>query len=133
MTSQERRIVVDSLEVRWFVPGPLGVAVGDWFGRFPAWTEARADLYLVWPQLDGLSVKLRDGGALDVKSYLGTSGILDVPAAGVGQLESWRKWSFPCAAPHPAGTMPQGWVTVRKARARRPAPWPPRAGMPRGN
>jgi hypothetical protein len=106
----------DSLEVRWFVPGPLGAAALDWFARFPARTEARADAYLVWPRLDGLSVKLRDGGGLDVKSYLGTPGILDLPACGLGRLESWRKWSFACDRPHPGGAMPPGWVTVRKAR-----------------
>lgn len=73
----------DSLEVRWFVPGPLGTAARDWFGRFPAGTEAREDVYLVLPCLDGLSVKLRDGGGLDVKSYLGSPGILDLPPAGL--------------------------------------------------
>lgn len=106
----------DSLEVRWFFPGPLGTAALDWFARFPARTETRADAYLVLPCLDGLSVKLRDGGGLDVKSYLGNPGNLDLPACGLGQLESWRKWSFACDPPHPAGAMPPGWVTVRKAR-----------------
>jgi len=105
-----------SLEVRWFVPGPPGEAVGEWFGQFPVGTEARTDAYLVWPRLDGLSVKLRDGGGLDVKSYLGSLGILRLPACGLGRLESWRKWSFACDAPHLADATPPGWVTVRKAR-----------------
>ncbi len=61
-------------------------------------------------------MKLRDGGGLDVKSYLGSPGILDLPACGLGRLESWRKWSFACDPPHPAGAVPPGWVTVRKAR-----------------
>ena len=106
----------DSLEVRWFVPGPLGTAAREWFGRFPAATETREDTYLGRPRLDGLSVKLRAGGGLDVKSYLGSPGILDLPACGLGRLESWRKWSFACDNPDPAGAMPPGWVTVRKAR-----------------
>jgi hypothetical protein len=106
----------DSLEVRWFVSGPLGTAAREWFGRFPAGTEAREDAYLVLPRLDGLSVKLRDGGGLDVKSYLGSPGTLDLPASGQGRLESWRKWSFSCDHPDPADAMPPGWVTVRKAR-----------------
>jgi hypothetical protein len=108
--------LVDSLEVRWFVPGRLGVAARDWFGRFPAGTEAGEDAYLICPRLDGLSVKLREGGRLDVKSYLGTPGILGLRGCGLGRLESWRKRSFACAAPDSAGAMPPGWVTVRKAR-----------------
>ena len=106
----------DSLEVRWFVPGPLGAGTRDWFGQFPVGTEARDDAYLVWPRLDGVSVKFRDGGGLDVKSYLGSSGILGLPARGLGRLESWRKWSFAWDAPHVAGATLPGWVTVRKAR-----------------
>src|SRR5260370_5276955 len=108
---------VDSLEVRWIVPGPLGTAVQVWFARFPARTEAREDAYLLWPCLDGLSVKLRDGSMLDVKSYLGSPGIIGgLPGGGEGRLESWRKWSFPSRAPRRADTAPPGWVTVRKAR-----------------
>ena len=36
---------VDSPEVRWMVPGQLGTAMREWFARFPAGTEARADTY----------------------------------------------------------------------------------------
>ncbi|HLN68921.1 MAG TPA: hypothetical protein VK280_16835, partial [Streptosporangiaceae bacterium] len=85
---------VDSLEVRWIVPGQLPSAMLEWFARFPAGTETRQDAYLLQPRLRGLSVKLRDGSALDVKSYLGSPGVLDLPGGGRGRLESWRKWSF---------------------------------------
>jgi len=78
---------VDSLEVRWTVPGQLPPAMLGWFARFPAGTETGQDAYLVQPRLRGLSVKLRDGGALEVKSYLGSPGILDLPG-GCGRLES---------------------------------------------
>lgn len=106
----------DSLEVRWFIPGPLGAAVREWFARFPAVAEEREDVYLAWPRLEGLSVKLRDD-ALEVKSYVGGAGILALPWRGRGRLERWQKWSFPYAALTPAGPMPLGWVTVRKARS----------------
>jgi len=53
---------------------------------------------------------------LDVKSYLGSPGILGLPVRGLGRLESWRKWSFVHDGPRLAPTMPPGWVTVRKAR-----------------
>src|SRR5215467_6331567 len=48
---------VDSMEVRWIFPGALGSAVREWFGRFPAETETREDTYLVFPPLEGLSLK----------------------------------------------------------------------------
>ena len=106
---------VHSLEVRWITPGPLGTAMREWFARFPAGTETREDAYLLQPRLQGLSVKLRDGGTLDVKSYLNSPGILGLP--GHGRLESWRKWSFPYRqAPAGDDTAPAGWTTVRKER-----------------
>ena len=55
---------VRSLEVRWIFPGPLETAVARWFSRFPATAESREDTYLLDPQLRGLSVKVRAGGAL---------------------------------------------------------------------
>jgi len=86
---------VDTLEARWIVPGPLESSVRDWFARFPAAAEAREDAYLLRPRLPGLAVKLRDGRTLDVKSYLGSPGILDLPGGGQGRMEYWRKSSFP--------------------------------------
>jgi hypothetical protein len=61
----------DSLKVRWIVPGLLRTAMREWFARFPAETERREDIYLLHPRLRGLSVKLRDRSALDVKACLG--------------------------------------------------------------
>ena len=69
---------VRSLEVRWIFPGQLEAAVAGWFGRFPAEIEVREDAYLLDPQLPGLSVKVRGGGALEVKAYRGSPGILEV-------------------------------------------------------
>ena len=69
---------VRSLEVRWIFPGHLETAVAGWFGRFPAYTESREDSYLLDPQLPGLSVKVRGGGALEVKAYRGSPGLLEV-------------------------------------------------------
>ena len=107
---------VESLEVRWIVPGRLPSAMPEWFARFPAGTETREDAYLLQPRLQGLSVKLRDGRALDVKSYLGSPGILELPQRGRGRLESWRKWLFPAGLPGHGGTEPPGWVVVGKSR-----------------
>jgi hypothetical protein len=107
---------VRSLEVRWIFAGQLEAAVAGWFGRFPAGVESREDTYLLDPQLRGLSVKVRGGGALDVKAYRGSPGILDVAGRARGRMESWQKWSFPCEPPSPGGGNPAGWRPVRKRR-----------------
>jgi len=107
---------VPSLEVRWIFPGQLETAVARWFGRFPAWTESREDAYLLDPQLRGLSVKVRGGGALQVKVYRGSPGIFEVPGRARGRLESWQKWSFPFNPLSPGGGDPAGWRPVRKKR-----------------
>ena len=107
---------VRSLEVRWIFPGQLEAAVARWFERFPARTEAREDAYLLDPQLRGLSVKVRGGGALEVKMYHGSPGILEVAGRARGRLQSWQKWSFPFSPPRPDSGDPAGWRTVRKRR-----------------
>ena len=105
-----------SLEVRWIFPGQLETAVARWFSRFPATTESREDKYLLDPQLRGLSVKVRAGGALEVKVYCGSPGILQVPGRARGRLEAWQKWSFPCSLLRRDSADPAGWQPVRKSR-----------------
>jgi hypothetical protein len=107
---------VRSLKVRWLFPGQLETAVARWFSRFPATTEARQDTYLVDPQLRGLSVKVRAGGALEVKVYRGSLGILQVPGRARRRLEAWQKWSFPCSPLRQDSADPAGWQPVCKRR-----------------
>ena len=107
---------VRSLEVRWIFPGQLEAAVARWFGRFPAATESREDTYLLHPQLPGLSVKVRGGGALEVKVYRGSPGILEVAGRARGRMQSWQKWSFPFSPPRQDSGDPAGWRPVRKRR-----------------
>jgi hypothetical protein len=107
---------VRSLEVRWIFPGQLEATVAGWFGRFPARVESREDTYLLDPQLRGLSVKVRGGGALEVKVYRGSPGILEVPGRARGRLESWQKWSFPCGPFSLDSVDPAGWRPVSKRR-----------------
>ena len=66
------------------------------------------------PQLRGLSVKVRAGGALEVKVYRGSRGILQVPGRARGRLEAWEKWSFPCRPLRQDSAGPAGWQPVRK-------------------
>jgi len=128
---------LDSLEVRWILPGALDSAVREWFGRFSAKTERREDNYLVFPPMDGLSLKFRAGRTLEAKCYLGSPGLLCLPARGLGRLESWRKWSFADDLLYPVDQSASAWVTVRKSRRsiwfplsgrQAPGPEPPAAG-----
>jgi hypothetical protein len=107
---------VRSLEVRWIFPGQLETAVTRWFSRFPATAESREDAYLLDPPMRGLSVKVRAGGALEVKVYRGSPGILQVPGRARGRLEAWQKWSFPCRPLRQHSADPVGWQPVRKRR-----------------
>ena len=107
---------VRSLEARWIFPGQLETAVARWFGRFPAGTESREDTYLLDPRWRGLSMKVRGGGALEVKAYRGSPGILEVAGRARGRLESWQKWSFPFSPPRQDSACPPGWRPVRKRR-----------------
>ncbi len=107
---------VRSLEVRWIFPGQLEAAVAGWFGRFPAGTESREDTYLLDPPLPGLSVKIRGGGALEVKAYQGSPGILQVAGRARGLMEAWQKWSFPFSPFSQDSGDQAGWRTVRKRR-----------------
>ena len=120
MTAEPPQIPVTegarSLEVRWIFPGQLEAAVAGWFGRFPAQVESREDSYLLDPQLRGLSVKIRGGGALEVKAYRGSPGILEMAGRARGRMESWQKWSFPFRPLSQLSGDPAGWRPVRKKR-----------------
>ena len=107
---------VQSLEVRWIFSGRLATGMAGWFGRFPAHTMTLADTYLIHPRMPGLSVKVREQRALEVKVYHGSPGLLEVSGHARGRLESWQKWSFPCDPASQGGDDPAGWRTVRKRR-----------------
>jgi hypothetical protein len=107
---------VRSLEVRWIFPGRLEAAVAGWFRRFPARTESREDTYLLDPRLPGVSVKIRGGGALEVKVYRGSPGTLELAERARGRMESWQKWSFPVSPLSPGSGEPAGWRPVSKRR-----------------
>lgn len=107
---------VRSLEVRWIFAGRLPAAMAGWIGCFPARTLMLEDVYLVDPHLAGLSVKVREGRALEVKKYHGSPGFIEVPRCARGRLEAWQKWSFPCYPVGRGGGDPAGWRTVRKRR-----------------
>jgi hypothetical protein len=104
-----------TLEVRWIRPGALDARMLAWFTRFPAATESRVDDYLISPDLEGLSVKIRGGRALEVKMYRGRRGALTGPGNVRGFLEAWQRWSFPVAVLS-QDLDSTTWRPVRKAR-----------------
>ena len=107
---------VFSLEVRWILPGPLDLAVAEWFAAFRSEAESREDAYLLDPDMAGLSVKVRASQALDVKVFGGSPGILEPGDRVRGRLQHWRKWSFPLRPPGPGDGDPGGWKRVLKQR-----------------
>jgi hypothetical protein len=107
---------VFSLEVRWILPGPLDLAVAEWFSAFRSEAESREDAYLLDPDMAGLSVKVRANQALDVKVFGGSPGILEPSGRVRGRLQHWRKWSFPLRPPGPGHGDPGSWTRVRKQR-----------------
>jgi hypothetical protein len=118
MTSPRSSVMtaVTSLEVRWILPGHIDIAVARHFRRYCPELEYRQDDYLLSPGVSDLSVKVRGGRALEVKAYLGSPGVLDVPDRARGRLQSWRKWSQPFQPGHQDGRERPGWQRVAKAR-----------------
>jgi hypothetical protein len=78
--------------------------------------ESREDTYPLDPPLPGLSVKVRGGGALEVKVFRGSPGMLEVAGRARGRMESWQKWSFPFCPLTQHSADPAGWRPVRKSR-----------------
>jgi hypothetical protein len=105
-----------SLEVRWIFPGQPGAAVARWFPGPREDAESREDVYLLDPVLGGLSVKVRAGRALEVKMFLGSPGILDLPGRARGRMQYWQKWSFPFSPLGLDTSDAGGWRRVRKQR-----------------
>jgi hypothetical protein len=110
----------DTLEVRWFLDGPVPDPVVDWIRSLGAEAEsARTDLYLVSDD-PAMNVKLREG-KVQTKHRIGDRTPIQFADEVEGIQERWVKWSFPTAEQHhdlfeddPTGL----WVPVHKERLR---------------
>jgi len=84
--------VIDTTELRWFVPGPLPVDIRDWFTGSTGVPEERCDSYLLDGRRD-IGVKRRFREMLELKVRLSLDGRIELGDGLAGSLEVWRKWS----------------------------------------
>ena len=108
--------VLDTTELRWFVPGPLPADIGGWFAGSTGVAEQRCDTYLLGGRCDfGVKRRFRETLELKVRQSLGEW--IELGDGLAGLLEVWRKWS-------PAeGLVDDGaderWVDVHKSIVKR--------------
>ena len=108
--------VLDTTELRWFVPGVLPVDIGGWFIGPTGVVEDRCDTYLLDGHRD-VGVKRRFRETLELKVRQSLDGALDLGDGLAGPLEVWRRWS---PAEHLVEVGADGrWVDVRKSIVKR--------------
>lgn len=118
-------LVTPTIEIRWFDSGSLPPKLKQWFnkdcpgsilGEFP---ETRIDLYLVIPESDRLSLKLRQGKLLELKLRQKELGSRQF--AWEGKVERWTKWSYEDISPLSIMDIPatKTWYEVKKTRWQR--------------
>jgi hypothetical protein len=84
--------VVDTTELRWFVPGPLPPNVRVLFTGLTGVAEKRCDTYLLKGRRD-IGMKRRFRGTLELKVRQSLDGRIELDESLAGSLEVWRKWS----------------------------------------
>jgi hypothetical protein len=84
--------VLDTTELRWFVPGPIPSDVDAWFGSPTGVCEQRCDTYL-FDGRDDVGIKRRSREILEVKVRQSLDGRMQLGEGLTGQIETWRKWS----------------------------------------
>lgn len=108
--------VVDTTELRWFVPLPLPADVVGWFTGSTGVPEERYDTYLLDRRHD-IGVKRRFRETLELKVRQSLDGRVELGEGLAGSLEAWRKWS-------PADGLVEdaadgSWVDVHKSIVKR--------------
>ena len=84
--------IVDTTELRWFVPGRLPADTSGWFTGSTGVHEERFDTYLLSGRGD-IGVKRRFREMLELKVRQSLDGRIELGEGLAGQLEVWRKWS----------------------------------------
>ena len=107
---------VRSLEVRIF-PDQLETAAARWVRAVPGLdgvTRGRLPAGSAVARAVGEGPR---GGALKVKAYRGSAGILEVPGRARERMESWQKRSFPFSRPaDKSWHAPKSWASSRGTR-----------------
>lgn len=114
--SPDAPLVLDTTELRWFVPGSLPADVGVWFTGSTGVLEERTDTY----RLDGrgdIGVKRRFRETMELKVRQSLDGRIEFGDGLAGSLEVWRRWS-PAEALVEHG-VDERWVDVRKSVVKR--------------
>jgi hypothetical protein len=103
--------MLPTVEVRWFLRGPLPESARAWFDGLAdrSEVEERTDRYVATEAVD-LGVKVRER-RLEVKRRTGVLGPGRWGSAA-GRVEAWEKWSLELAA----GARPPDWIAVHKKR-----------------
>jgi hypothetical protein len=84
--------VLDTTELRWFVPGQIPPDFGALFSDSTGVRERRCDTYLLDGRHD-VGVKRRSRELLEVKVRQSLDGQIELGEGLGGQPEEWRKWS----------------------------------------
>ncbi len=108
--------VVDTTELRWFVPGPLPADIRGWFTGSTGVAEVRCDSYLLDGH-DDIGVKRRFRELLEVKVRRSLDGRIELGGGLAGSLEVWRKWSPAEMSVEPGDDA--CWVDVHKSIVKR--------------
>lgn len=122
-----KKLMLTSLEIRWFYAGKLPAAISDWFeqdelGGKLQLPEEREDVYLYSPGCEYLGIKLRQG-RLEIKWRNAELDIVRLEERVEGKLEKWGKWM--CEDPSQESFKPEdvlgksSWVSVKKVRSQR--------------
>ncbi len=109
-------LVLDTTELRWFVPGSLPAEVGVWFTGSTGLLEERIDTY----RLDGrddIGVKRRFKQTVELKVRQSLDGRIEFGGGLAGSLEVWRRWS-PAEHLVEHGVV-ERWVDVHKSVMKR--------------
>ena len=111
-----------TVEVRWFYPGQIPAPLLAWFHQVRGEPEAqpcRVDHYLRLKTTEALGIKLREG-RIEIKQRQRRLGLVRFHERVAGQVEAWRKWSFPLtrAGASLVGllTPASSWTAVEKER-----------------
>ena len=109
-------LVLDTTELRWFVPGSLPAEVAVWFTGSTGVLEERSDTYLLDSRGD-VGVKRRFRQTVELKVRQSLDGRIEFGDGLAGSLEVWRRWS---PAEHLVEHgVDERWVDVHKSVVKR--------------